>query len=538
MRRNAVPSILLLMVVLSLSAMAHSTLPHITSISSVWARPYQTIQIAGSGFGSMKPYTGDSPFIAVTDVTQNWNAGHSGDGVTLVVSSWTNSLISITAFSGAYGTGNLEILAGDVLSFEIWNPQTDAGPGKGRSAAALANATGIYSFQGVPNPNAPDGFIMDEAGNLYGFSGQGGSNSSCLYGGGCGAVIDLSPGAGGVWSETSLYNFQGGTTDGWGVVGTPVRDSAGNLYGVTYWGGSGPCFFGCGIVFEITGNTETILHTFQGGNSDGNWPTAGLTMDSSGNLYGTTTYGGSAADAGTVFELSPDGGGGFSYSVVYAFQGGAHDGAVPSSSLTLDAAGNIYGTTYAGGSTLLCNDDTYRAGCGTVFEMSPASGGGWTERIIYAFRGPSEGMRPTSGLTFDAAGSLFGVTPGGGPICNGRTYGCGVFYGLTPQPNGTWEFSVYYNFTSGLGATAPYGNLALYNGVFYGYAGGGVSGVGTIYTMTPTGDGKFTENAFYSFSGGSDGAGGIGAPIFGANGTLYGASGEGPYNRGVAFTYP
>src|SRR5258706_16053069 len=133
--RFAASGLLLLIVALSLSlATAQSGIgPHITSVTQVWARQYQTIQISGSGFGSLRHYDGDSAFILITDLTQNWSAGHTGDAVTLNVSSWSDSLISLTSFSGAYGTGNQSLLAGDVLFLKDLNAQNPPGPATPRA---------------------------------------------------------------------------------------------------------------------------------------------------------------------------------------------------------------------------------------------------------------------------------------------------------------------------------------------------------------------------------------------------------------------
>jgi uncharacterized repeat protein (TIGR03803 family) len=535
MRSLAVAATVLALVILSFSpspaAAQSGTNPHITSVTQVWARPYQTIQISGTGFGSLRPFNGDSAFIAITDLTQNWTAGHTGDAVTLDVTSWSDSLITMTSFGGAYGTGNQSLLAGDVLSIEVWNAQTFAGPAKAR-ATVLANATAVYTFKGQSDATGgAGGLILDSNGNFYGMGG-GGVYYNCYYSS-CGTVWEVSPASGGTYSDAILYDFLS-IADGYQPIGTLTRDSSGNLYGVTAYGGlTTVCFLGCGTLFEISGGVKTLLHTFQYGSGDGIYPGAGLTLDASGNLFGTTGRGGTQ-DAGTIFELTPNGTGGWNYSIVYNFLGGVADGAEPDSALILDSAGNFYGTTYAGGGTEYCNN--YISGCGTVFEFSPASGGGFAEKLLHIFKGTAEGVQP-AGVTFDASGKLFGATTYGGPPCSSRyNSGCGVAYALWPQSNGTWTEKTIFYFSNNInnvdGSTYPRGGLAYHKGVFYGYAGGGASGIGSLYTLTPAGA-SWTEATIYSFGGaGSDGGQPAGAPIFGSDGTLYGVGG------GAIFTVP
>ena len=524
-------ALLLLIVTFSLSlAAAQSTSPHITSVTQVWARPYQTIQISGTGFGSLPPFNGDSAFIALSDLTQNWPAGHTGDAVTIIVSSWSDSLISITSFGGAYGTGNQSLLAGDVLSIKVWNAQTFAGPATAR-ATVLANATAVFTFTGKPDASGgAGGLILDSSGNFYGM-GYGGVYYNCFYSS-CGTVYEVSPASGGTYSEALLYDFQN-INDGYQPIGTLTRDAAGNLYGVTIYGGlTTVCFLGCGTLFEISGGAKTALHTFQYGSGDGIYPGAGLTMDASGNLFGTTERGGTQ-DAGTIFELTPNGSGGWNYSIVYNFLGGVADGAEPDSALILDSAGNFYGTTYAGGGTEYCNN--YISGCGTVFEFSPLSGGGFSEKVLHVFKGNSQGVQP-AGVTFDASGKLYGATTYGGPPCSGRyNSGCGVAYVLWPQSNGTWGEKTIFYFSNNInnvdGSIYPRGGLTYHKGIFYGYSEGGASGAGTLYTLTPSGA-AWSEATIYSFGGLTDGGQPAGAPIFASDGTLYGVTG------GAIFTVP
>src|SRR5664280_601677 len=194
-----------------------------------------------------------------------------------------------------------------------------------------------------------------------------------------------------------------------------IRDS---LYGTTLGGGT----YYSGTVFELTpaaggGWTEKVLHNVNENGTDGALPRAPLIFDAAGNLYGTTEYGGTYydSDLGTVFELTPAAGGGWTEKVLHNF-GIGRDGTDPLAGLIFDAAGNLYGTTeYAG-----------NYGGGTVFEWTPAAGGGWTETVLHSFGNGTDGYSPSAGLIFDAAGNLYGTTPHGG------TYEGGTVFEVTP----------------------------------------------------------------------------------------------------------
>lgn len=246
--------------------------------------------------------------------------------------------------------------------------------------------------------------------------------------------------------ETALWSF-GGEGDGSGPYGRLVFDNAGNLYGTTTAGGSNcQSNGGCGIVFELSpsssGWTEAVLYNFCADNlddcPDGSTPFAGLTFDRVGNLYGTTETGG--VGFGTVFELSPPSSnrtGLWTETVLFAFQGSAkQDGAFPySGTLNWDPSGNLYGTTTSGGS----------GSNGTVFKLSPQLGGGWKETILHRFKG-SDGASPEAGVAIDNSGNLYGTTKGGGPA------NAGVLYRLSPNSQGTWTETVLYAFDGLTGA--------------------------------------------------------------------------------------
>lgn len=200
------------------------------------------------------------------------------------------------------------------------------------------------------------------------------------------------------------------------TFGESTRDATGNLYGTTQEGGA----HASGTVFELTpsqgGWTETVLYSF----AENYYPEAGLLIDRAGNLYGTTE-GGGTSNGGTVFELTPQAGGGWKETLLHSFAGG--DGSNPCAGLILDAAGDLYGTTQGGGT------HSY----GTVFELIPAGGGKWTEKVLYNFTGP-RGAYPYAGLILDAAGNLYGTTFAGGMYssCPYGTNYCGTVFELTP----------------------------------------------------------------------------------------------------------
>ena len=245
--------------------------------------------------------------------------------------------------------------------------------------------------------------VFDGAGNLYGTTSTGGADNA-------GTVFELSPVSGG-WSEKVLHSFN--VEDGTNPIGGVVFDGAGNLYGTTFSGGRG-----LGVVFELSPGsngtwTETVLHKFKGG-ADGGSPFAGLVIDTVGNLYGTT-QGGGARGKGVVFALTPASGGGWITQVIYSFMGAPGDGGVPLCALILDAASNLYGTTLFGGTNKL----------GTVFKLVPASGGGWTESVLYSFTGSSNGRNPSVGVILDPRGNLYGTA-----AVSRRDYG--IVFEITP----------------------------------------------------------------------------------------------------------
>jgi hypothetical protein len=259
---------------------------------------------------------------------------------------------------------------------------------------------------------------------------------------GCGTVFELSPTASGPWNETILYNFQNNGQDGFFPSSGVIFDPSGNLYGENSDGGGTGNF---GTVFELSpvNNSwkETALHSFSGGNADGSSPTGGLALDTAGNLYGTTTSGGAYQSYGTVFELSPSSEGNWSETILHSFNDNGRDGYEPEHGVALDAAGNVYGTTFTGGRGV------GGIGLGTIFELTPGADGTWRETIVHNFgSSPNDGYFPGAGLLLDGQGNIFGTTTFGGD-CNSRFNGdCGTAYEVQPKTGGGWIETVLYTF--------------------------------------------------------------------------------------------
>lgn len=344
-------------------------------------------------------------------------------------------------------------------------------------------------------------------------------------------------------SETVVYSFRAGN-DGADPFGTLIADRSGALYGTTAFGGGGSCFAGCGTVFTLTPSgsaySEAILYSFRGSSAnDGSGPAAGLVADASGALYGTTEYGGDTAGNGTVFKLTPNGSS-YSETVLHRFSGGK-DGTAPLGALTLDARGNLYGTTLLGGSASACgpNGTGGYEGCGTVFELA-RSGSTYKERVLYRFQSGTDGATPGSPPVI--IGKLLvgtAATGGGNPSCGGAPInrGCGTVYALTiGRKHAT--LTVLYAFTGEPSDGAnPFAGLAINkSGVLYGSTQyGGSANEGAAFSLTPSGS-HYTEKVLHSFTGGSDGAYPLAPLALGKHGRLYGVTQYGgSSNAGVAF---
>jgi uncharacterized repeat protein (TIGR03803 family) len=329
----------------------------------------------------------------------------------------------------------------------------------------------LYSFLGGNDGKYPYGGVtLDAKGNLYGTTVSGGNGGTCS-GDGCGTIFKLTH-SGKSWSESVLYSFTGGT-DGAGPGGGVVFDKQGNLYGTTPDAGNvNGC--SCGVVYELSPTKggqwkQKVIHTFTGGN-DGSTGSLGLLLfDQTGNLYGVAELGGAHA-AGTAFKLSPASGGKWQMSTLDGFRGMPHAG-FPYGGLISDAAGSLYGTTYYGGAN----------GLGSVFKLTN-SNGKFKESLLYSFKAGTDGNSPTSTLVFDAQGNLYGTTSAGGD-----TNGDGTVFKLTPTSGGKWKESVVHRFKNNQDGANPYYGLALDKaGNLYGTtASGGAHSQGVIFEIIP-----------------------------------------------------
>jgi uncharacterized repeat protein (TIGR03803 family) len=310
-----------------------------------------------------------------------------------------------------------------------------------------------------------------------------------------------------------IYNFGDGGDGAWPVAGL-VMDASGNLYGTASIGGSAQL----GVVFKMTqSGQETVLYNFAGG-EDGANPEASLLMDSAGNLYGTT-YAGGAYGVGTVFKVSPSG----QETVLYSFRGGTADGANPQASLIMDRAGNFYSTTNAGGAY----------GLGTVFKLSKNG----EETVLYSFAGGNDGANPVAGVTMDAAGSLYGTTSAGG------AYTYGTVFQLTPVPvllssslTPKYKETILHDFTHQDDGDVPYAGLVFdHAGNLYGAAtGGGVNGGGTIFELTPS-SGGWNFTVLYALPG-WDISGAFQNIFLDASGNIWGTTHcDGTYQAGTVY---
>jgi uncharacterized repeat protein (TIGR03803 family) len=256
--------------------------------------------------------------------------------------------------------------------------------------------------------------------------------------------------------------------------------------------------------------TETILYNFTGG-SDGGDSRSRLTPDGKGNFYGTTNYGGLPGSWGTVFELSANGNGGWTETVIYTFKGGAHGSHPLFSGVIFDSTGNLYGTTYDGGVGCAPN------GCGTVYKLTPKESK-WTETVLYSFAGGvNDGFNPSAGLVMDAAGNLYGTTYSGGSA------GGGIVFELS-RSGGKWKEQTLYASANGLyyfgiGGIAidPAGNL-------YG------NNYDSVFELSPSGKGSWNLNVLHTFTGPTCQNCALGTPAFDRAGNLYGTTVmEGPW---------
>lgn len=364
----------------------------------------------------------------------------------------------------------------------------------------------LYNFKGASDGANPESSLTpDGAGNFFG---------TTYYGGlGYGTVFELSPDGGGGWNESVLYRFCSAQncTDGARPNYSPVIfDGAGNLYGTTFEGGTS----GSGVVFKLSPAgktwTESVLYSFCSAQdcADGEYPTNGLIADAAGNLYGVSDNGafelspsggdwleqviygfrgitegiaGLTMDGGgnifgidythtytkefsNVFELSPDGKGGWTPTVLHKFSGAPAYG-----TLVLDGAGNLYGTT---------GDSSKHDG--TVYRLSPGPNGKWMKKTLHTFQGGTDGDAPWAGVVFDAAGNIYGTTLYGG------AHGFGTVFELTPTRHGHYQEKILWNFNDTDGAVSVASLILDSAGNLYGTTtGGGSNGWGVVFEVTP-----------------------------------------------------
>jgi uncharacterized repeat protein (TIGR03803 family) len=398
-------------------------------------------------------------------------------------------------------------------------------PASGALAASTKEKV-LYSFQNGTDaamPRSP--LIADQAGNLYGTAP--GVAGTCNPG--CGSVFELSPPAtrGGKWRLTVLHSFAGGADGAYPWAGL-IFGGSGRLYGTTNIGGT----FNQGTVFELTPPSdpggawiEKVLYSFRA-LADGSIPVASLLRDKEGNLYGTATQAG-LYGGGTLFQLSPpsQAGGAWIETTLHSFGSGT-DGWWPAAKLVADRSGNLYGTTEWGGFyAFYCG-----SGCGTVFQLArPAiKGGAWTETVIHEFKAgvPGDGASPLSALVFDAAGNLFGTT-------SLSQNGGGTVFQLAPPEvkGGGWSETVLYRFPQ-YAADADYPQADVIfdkSGNLYGTTevGGGHAEMGTVFRLSPSAalSGVWTDTVLHSFTmHKSDGEYPYAAVVFGKGGVLYGTT--------------
>jgi uncharacterized repeat protein (TIGR03803 family) len=388
----------------------------------------------------------------------------------------------------------------------------------------------LYSFKGGTDGTGPYSNLLDDgAGGFYGTTADGGSATLC-GGFGCGIVYHLSPPskAGLPWTETILYVFQGSTSDGAHPWGNIVKDSAGNLYGVTPEGGTG----NSGIVYKLSPPTksgeawtETILHSFSYGTPDGNYPVGGLTWGPFGALYGQTLDGGTYLNGcedsgcGTIFQVAPPSqpGGAWTESVLYNYE-------------VNPCCGDYPALVYKGGKLYGASEDEGIYAAGSAFEFVPPAGEGqpWSFANLYSFSPQdldTDGNFCSGSVVFDSEGNAYSTTEVGG------LYNWGTFFQLTGS---TWNLQILGDFspTNGMFVIAPltidsenniYG-VTLWGG-FYGDEFCAESGCGVLFKFSDSG-GTWTETVLHAFTAYQDGAKPVG-PLTLSKGALYGTTDNG-----------
>ena len=362
---------------------------------------------------------------------------------------------------------------------------------------AAGHPQSLYSLPAAQNGTTPRAPVtVGPAGEIYGTTTAGGAANA-------GIVYKIQADG----RQTVLYTFSGGDDGAYPQAGVAL-DSSGNIYGTTQSGGAA----NQGVVYKLTtAGQETVLHSFTGG-VDGANPFGGVILDSSGNIYGTTFSGGAASRTGlpegVVFKLDPSG----NESLLYSFTGLA-DGGAPAAGVILDSAGNLYGTTVYGG-----------FGFGVVFSISAAG----QESVLYSFTGEADGGNPYAGLIRDSSGNLYGTN------VNFGFGGGGVVFRLSALG----DLDVLYSFSAGAGGNSPFSGVVrdtagnLYGTADYGGNSGCLFGCGVVYQITPSRQ----ELILYSFTGQADGGNPVAGVTLDAGGNLYGTAGQdGAAGGGVVY---
>jgi uncharacterized repeat protein (TIGR03803 family) len=527
---------------------------------------------AGNLYGGLSYYTNGS-FSSVFQLTPSGDTWSETTLYTFSAGAVSNSTIAglvVDSNGNVFGTLSETATATQGLVFELM-------PSSGGW-----QETTLYTFVGGASGSVPIGPLFLANGNVFGTTSSGG-DTRCEPHTGCGVVYELVKGSGGQWTQTVIATFHGNNFDSPNYPSLGGFDGDGNLYVSTLTGGDGcsRCgsvfqlspngsgwnanplwnfssngiyypvgvattpqghvlgvtlapsgfYYGQGAIFELTPHSSpglwglSLVYVFPF--TDGQWPSPGLVADAAGNLYGTTQYGGTS-NLGMVFELSPTAAG-WKESTLYNFNsaaGGTYASA-GASPLTADGKGNLFGTTELGGVSSL----------GSVFELSPKSGGGWQEQDLYSF---SENAEPLGGLVIDSAGHLYGVNNIGGPN------GVGSVFEMTQNADGTWKETEIYNFAGYPNDGAnPYAGLAIDSaGNLYGtteLGGNGACirvknpvGCGIVFELSYAAATGWTEKVLYTFQGayGSDGSSPTARLVFDGSGNIYGTTSTGGmFNR-------
>jgi uncharacterized repeat protein (TIGR03803 family) len=398
-------------------------------------------------------------------------------GITVSLCLAASSAVARSAGSVIYALQDCNFSVAPLIADDqhnLYGSTFNGGSGEAGCIFELSHSAGgwkestIYSFDGPAGSGPRGALVLDKTGNLYGTTAGAGAFDR-------GAVFELTPSDDGVWAETVLYSFQGGS-DGAGPVGALVFDREGNLYGATSGGGS----HNAGTIFELIpgqgGWAEKLLYTFTGSVSgpDGDIPAGGVVIED-GKLLGATESGG-AYGGGAIFELSRDGDG-YQEKVVFSFDGG--DGLQPNGDLTLGPGGAFYGATTYGGNPAYCGG----AGCGVIFRMVKQVDGAWTEDVLHQMNA-LEGVSPVSPVSFDSHGNLYASAQSGG------AYAMGTVFMLTPAPTGFWTATLLHAFDfeqpAGKDGRNPYAGTLFGDGKLFGTTcAGGIYDDGIVFEITP-----------------------------------------------------